>query len=80
MAPYQEAFLKGSRVRVASRPELEVFKRDWKFHNKLQDEQLECASQVFTVMNVFFYHGGDVLYELADAPGIWHEQCLAKVS
>jgi hypothetical protein len=26
---------------------------------------------------VYFYHGGDPLYGLRDAPGLWHEQCLA---
>ncbi len=38
--PYQEEYPKGSRVRVASRAVLEQFLRDWKYHNKLQSEQL----------------------------------------
>ena len=25
------------------------------------------------------YHGGDVMYELADVPGIWHEVCLQAI-
>jgi hypothetical protein len=32
------------------------------------------------VKNVFFYHGGDELYELDNVPGIWHEQCLKDAS
>jgi hypothetical protein len=31
------------------------------------------------VRDVGFYHGGDVLYHLDGAPGIWHEVCLHAV-
>jgi hypothetical protein len=42
----------------------------------LSPEQLPFAGQSVTVRAVSYYHGGDVLYELIGAPGIWHEQCL----
>jgi hypothetical protein len=55
---------------------LEQFKRDWKYHHALSSEQLAAAGLNDTVKSVGFYHGGDVLYELANSPGIWHEVCL----
>ena len=75
--PYQEKFPKGSRVRIAPRADLERFKSEWKFHHPLASEQLDFAGVVATVEAVGFYHGGDVLYELRNLPGYWHEDCLA---
>ena len=49
---------------------------EWTFHHKLEPEQLAYAEAVAVVEKVGFYHGGDVLYNLKDIPGIWHEQCL----
>jgi hypothetical protein len=74
---YKAAFPKGAKVRVADRQFLERFMAEWKYHHKLQAEQLAYASIVATVEKVGFYHGGDVLYNLMDIPGIWHEQCLS---
>ena len=74
--PYQEEHAKGSRVKIASRPVLEQFLRDWKYHNKLQPEQLNYADQIAEVESLGFYHGGDQLYKLKGIPGIWHPQCL----
>ena len=74
--PYKEAFPKGSRVRIASKHCLEDFMASWKYHHRLQPEQVNFADQVATVEGVAFYHGGDPLYTLANIPGFWHEQCL----
>ena len=49
---------------------------EWKYHHKLQPEQLAHADALAEVEKVGFYHGGDVLYNLKNVPGIWHEQCL----
>ena len=76
MPPYQELFPAGSRVRIADLCRLENFKEAWKDHHPLAPEQLEYAGRSATVDNVGFYHGGDVLYELIDVPGTWHEECL----
>ena len=73
---YEAAFPVGTTVRVAPRADLEAFVATWKWHHPLQVEQFECAGSLATVKNVSFYHGGDVLYELRDVPGIWHEACL----
>ena len=75
--PYKEEFPKGSTVKIASRVFLENFLTTWKYHNKLEPNQLEYAGQVAKVESVGFYHGGDELYKLEGVPGIWHEQCLA---
>jgi len=62
--PYQEQYAKGSCVRIASRLVLQQFLRDWKYHSKLQPEQLNYADQFAEVESIGFYHGGDELYEL----------------
>jgi hypothetical protein len=74
--PYKEEFLKGSKVRVVSRTELEAFARDWKYHHKIRPEQVEYAGATAIVKEVSFYHGGDQLYVLENVPGIWHESCI----
>jgi hypothetical protein len=74
--PYKEQFPKGSSVRVISRIGLETFAQNWKYHHKLQPEQMEYAEATANVKEVSFYHGGDVLYVLENVPGIWHEFCL----
>jgi hypothetical protein len=76
MPPYKEQFPAGSTVRVAPTSRLEEFQRTWRFHHPLEPAQLEFAGRRSIVQQVSFYHGGDVLYELADLPGIWHEECL----
>jgi hypothetical protein len=73
---YKEEFPKGSAVKIGSRPSLENFLTTWKFHHKLDLDQLYYAGQVAEVEWVGCYHGGDVLYKLKGVPGIWHEQCL----
>ena len=74
--PYKEAFPAGVEVRVAERAFLEDFVATWKYHHKMQPEQLAFADRVTKVEAVSFYHGGDALYKLEGIPGLWHEQCL----
>lgn len=73
---YQEKYPVGTTVRVASLKRLQAFKRGWKYHHPLQDDQLLFAGTVHKVRTVGFYHGGDVIYGLEDAPGTWHEEVL----
>ena len=77
--PYREEFPAGMRVRVKDSAVLQRFRREWKFHHPLTDEQMAFASRVATVQSVSFYHGGDELYALVDVPGRWHEQLLEAV-
>lgn len=77
--PYAAEYPEGSMVRIAPRPDLEIFIREWRWHNKLQPDQLDHAGRVARVKSVGFYHGGDELYTLEDVPGVWHEQCLVPV-
>lgn len=76
--PYKEAFPVGTKVRVADRAFLEEFSQAWRYHHKLQPEQLSYADRVTVVEKVGFYHGGDPVYTLADIPGLWLEQCLRQ--
>jgi hypothetical protein len=76
--PYHEAYPVGSTVRVADRASLEGFMLSWRYHHKLQPDQLMYAGQLTMVENVGFYHGGDPVYELAGIPGLWLEQCLER--
>ena len=77
--PYQSEHAKGSRVKIASRPALEQFLREWKYHNKLQPEQLNYSDQFAEVESIGFYHGGDKLYKLKGIPVVWHLRCLFPV-
>jgi hypothetical protein len=53
-----------------------MFKEEWKYHHKLQPEQLTYADQEAIVKGVAFYHGGDPVYVLVNIPGQWLEPCL----
>jgi hypothetical protein len=70
----------GTRVRVVSHTQLQEFKRTWRLHHPLVDDQLAYASVEGVVVSVGFYHGGDELYSIDNAPGIWHEVCLERVA
>jgi len=48
----------------------------WKYHHKLQAEQLAYANREAAVEKIGYDHGGDQLYNLVGIPGIWHERCL----
>jgi hypothetical protein len=74
--PYSEEYPVGSLVEIASRGVLEEFMKTWKFHNKLQPQQLDYAGRTGRVKWFGFYHGGDELYQIEGIPGTWHEQCL----
>lgn len=76
MKPYESQFEEGSKVRVAGLDELRRFQESWKFHNPLEAEQLKFAGHRTSVIKLAFYHGGDPLYVLDGAPGVWHESCL----
>jgi len=67
--PYKEAFPAGTEVRIADREFLDDFVATWKYHHKLQSEQLAYAGRVTKVEGVSFYHGGDPLYKLVGLPG-----------
>ena len=73
---YKEKFPVGSCVLIAGKVTLENFKRTWRYHHPLQSTQLSFAGARAEVVWVGFYHGGDVLDELAGISGIWHEVCL----
>ena len=73
---YQELYPQGSSIKIASRQELEEFFSAWRFHHQLEAKQLAYAGRCARVIKIGFYHGGDVLYELENIPGIWHESCL----
>ena len=75
--PYKELFPVGTKVRVGDRVFLTKFKETWKYHHKLEAEQLGYADRIAIVKTVGFYHGGDVIYELTGIPGIWLEPCLS---
>jgi len=74
--PMQQEYPSGSLVKIVKRETLEEFLRTWKYHHKLQPEQLEFADKIGKVELYGFYHGGDELYKVEGIPGIWHEQCL----
>jgi len=77
--PYKIEFPEGTLVRIASRPDLERFQRDWHFHHPLEPEQLDFADRISRVAHTGIYHGGDELYRFHDIPGTWHECCLHAV-
>jgi hypothetical protein len=66
----------GASVRIVDRTTLEEFYRTYNGHHRLQADQLDSAGRVVTVKVSAMYHGGDVLYQLEGAPGIWHEEML----
>jgi hypothetical protein len=74
---YKELFSIGTKVRVGDGAFLMKFKETWKYHHKLETEQLDYAGRTAIVKKVGFYHGGDVVYELTDIPGVWLEPCLS---
>jgi hypothetical protein len=78
--PYKEKFPRGSRIQIADRPFLEEFMTTWKYHHKLEPGQLAFAGKVTTVEDVSFYHGGDPIYKLQDAVGLWLEPCLRNAA
>jgi len=78
--PGREEYPIGTIVRIADRAGLEHVMQTWKYHHKLQPEQLAYAGRTAVVRDYGFYHGGDELYWLEGIPGTWHEQCLSGAS
>jgi len=76
---YQERFPIGSNVRIKKGQYLEEFRRTWKYHHPISVEQVAYGGQQDCVTKIGFYHGGDILYNLDKAPGIWHEQLLEAI-
>jgi hypothetical protein len=77
---YAERYPVGSFVEVAPIEALTEFVRTWKYHHKLQPEQLRFAGQRLKVRSVGYYHGGDPVYELEGAEEYrWLEPCLRPV-
>jgi hypothetical protein len=74
--PWEEKYPVGTVVRIASLARLRAFQRQWKFDYPLDAEQLKFAGTADKVCGVGFYHRGDVVYQLEDAPGVWHEELL----
>jgi hypothetical protein len=74
--PYSPRFAKGVKVRIASDDALNELLKTWRFHHRLQNDQLTYHDAEAFVEEVYSYHGGDILYVLRDIPGIWHEVCL----
>jgi hypothetical protein len=73
---YNPEFPPGTLVRIVSRSQLEEFMKAWRFHHPLTEDQLAYAGIEGRVVDVTFYHGGDELYEVDGARGLWHEACL----
>jgi hypothetical protein len=71
-----DKFQAGDVVRIANRATLDQFFQSWKLHHPIQPDQLQYAGRVTKVGRSSMYHGGDILYELHDVPGIWHQQLL----
>jgi hypothetical protein len=79
--PYHERYPVGSFVEVAPIEALTEFMRTWKYHHKLQPEQLRFAGKRLKVRSVGYYHGGDCVYELEGAEEYrWLEPCLRPAS
>lgn len=74
--PYSIMFPIGTRVKIASLSVLQEFKLNWHYHHKLTDQQLGDHDRVTKVTKTGLYHGGDIVYELQDIPGYWHDVCL----
>jgi hypothetical protein len=77
MPAYEELYKVGTKVRIVDRSKLDAFSRPtWRFHTPVAPEQLPYADAEAEVAKVGYYFGGDILYELKDLPGMWHEDCL----
>jgi hypothetical protein len=74
---YKEKYPTGRSIKIAPVEKLRAFMRpQWKYHHPVSDEQLASAGKSDKVRSVGFYHGGDILYQLLNEPGTWHEACL----
>jgi hypothetical protein len=76
---YKEKFPVGAWIRIKDQAYLQKFKAEWKFHHPISADQVAMAGRTDIVRKVGFYHGGDVLYELEQSAGTWHESCLEAI-
>ena len=67
-------------MRIRDADELISLQRSWRYHHPITDEALLHAGRQATIASVGYYHGGDVLYELQEVPGMWHEACLDQLT
>ncbi|MGA2761139.1 MAG: hypothetical protein ABSF08_12585 [Candidatus Cybelea sp.] len=78
--PYAERHPVGSFVEVPPMEALTEFMQTWKYHRKLQVEQLRFAGKRLKVKSVGYYHGGDCVYEIEEAEEYrWRDPCLLPV-
>jgi hypothetical protein len=77
---YKEKYPVGTDIRIANLETLQAFKRDWKYHHPISDQQVQSAGSVDRIKAVGFYHGGDVMYDLEKTAGTWHEACLEPMN
>jgi len=75
-----DKYLPGDTVRIADQKVLEQFFLTWKLHHPLVADQIPLGGQTATIKTSMMYHGGDILYELVEVPGIWHQQLLSPQS
>ncbi|MCJ2669649.1 MAG: hypothetical protein LN416_03955 [Candidatus Thermoplasmatota archaeon] len=78
MPDYHSTFREGEKVRIRDRDYLRRFQKEWKFHHNVTDSQIEYGGNLDIVKQCGYYHGGDVLIELKNAPGVWHEMLLEE--
>ena len=52
--PYNEEYPVGSRVRIVHETKLEEFRKTWKWHHPLQEEQLRYSGATSVVQDVAF--------------------------
>ncbi len=69
-------FKQGATVRICGLSELDAFMKTWEHHHKLQPEQLAYARRTAIVKSAGIDHGGEVICELEDVSGLWHERHL----
>jgi hypothetical protein len=79
VSPYKEQFPVGSRVRVKPSRFLHEFRKAWKYHHPISDEQLNPATVTDTVKGVAFYHGATFFTRCPRLPGygtkcVWNRQ------
>jgi len=68
---WKPQFEAGDEVEIMDRVTLEQFRDYWKYVARPTEEQLRYAGLKTKIKIPTFYHGGYVLYELEDAPGVW---------
>ena len=77
MPAYFPAFIAGERVRIKPASFLRTYlPPEWQWHHPLSSEQIGFAGEEASIIEVSFYHCGNVLFRLQGVPGYWHEACV----